>query len=166
MTPRRSPGPPGDEPSEAELIRAALDTIEHERVEVEERIAAEKRRGPMRFAVYVVVLGVIVAGAWWGLQTQRQDGPPPRTPDRIEAELRYGTYLAAERIDQFVATVGRLPRSTQELGYGESWLRYELGAEGTWRLVARESGIVVILRSSDERRAFLGEAVERVVSGK
>ncbi len=166
MSPPRGVTPPDGEPSDAELIRAAMETIEHERVEVHARIAAEKRRGPMRFAVYTILVGVIVAGAWWGLQTKVQDGPPPRTPDRIEAELRYGTYLAAQRIDQFVATTGRLPRTARELGYGDAWLRYELAEAGTWRLVATEGAIRVELKSADDRRRFLGGAVDRVVGGK
>jgi hypothetical protein len=166
MTDVRGGRPLGEEPTDAELIRAAMETIEQDKLEVQARIAAEKRRLPVRFAVYVLVLGLVVSGAWWGLQTNRSQGPPPRTPDRVEAELRYGTYLAAQRIDQFVATVGRLPRSASELGYGEAWIRFEAGDEGTWRLVAREGTIEVVLRSSDDRKGFLGGAVERVVSGK
>jgi hypothetical protein len=144
------------------LIAEALQGMVVDKAKTEAVRHAAKRAGPWKTLGLTVVLLMVIAGSLW-LYDNQKFVPPERTPQRVEDELRYGTYLAAQRIDQFVADNGRLPRTATELGYGSSWLSYTLGPEGDWTLTAREGEVTVTLRAADDRRQWLNGADQRVL---
>jgi hypothetical protein len=133
---------------------------------VAEAIAQAKRAGPLKTLGLIVGITAVFLAFSYGVQSIKRGDPPERTPDRVEAELRYGAYLAAQRVDQYIGVVGRLPSGNADIGYGEGWLTYTKGTEGNWVITAREGDITVTLRSDDDRRSWLGDAGKRVVSGK
>jgi len=162
-----TPPPAADAPlSNADLVRAALNQQVVDKQQTAEAIAQAKRAGPLKTLGLIVGITAVFLAFSYGVQSIKRGDPPERTPDRVEAELRYGAYLAAQRVDQYIGVVGRLPSGNADIGYGEGWLTYTRGTEGDWTITAREGNITVTLRSDDDRRKWLGDAGKRVVSGK
>jgi len=163
-----TPTPPApDAPlSNADLVRAALAQQAEDKKRTAEAITQAKRARPLRTLGLIAGITAVFLLFSYGVESVKRGDPPERTPDRVEAELRYGAYLAAQRVDQYIGVVGRLPANNADIGYGEGWLTYTKGTEGNWIITAREGDITVTLRSDDDRRKWLGDAGKRVVSGK
>jgi hypothetical protein len=164
--PPAAPPDPSAPLSNADLVRAALNQQVVDKQQTAEAIAKAKRAGPLKTLGLILGITAVFLAFSYGVSSVKRGDPPERTPDRIEAELKYGAYLAAQRVDQYIGVVGRLPANNADLGYGEGWLTYTRGTEGDWQITAREGDISVTLRSDDDRRRWLGEAGQRVVSGK
>jgi hypothetical protein len=155
------PSSPTKDPRE--LVAEAMHGIVVEKVETA-RIREEMARPSLgRIGLVTLGVGALVTLFGWAV-SQSRFVPPERTPARVEDELRYGTWLAAERIDRFVAQKGRLPSDARELGYAGTWLQYTRG-DSAWTLTARDSvrQVTVILRSVDDRGRFLNDADKRIL---
>jgi hypothetical protein len=139
---------------------AALVTeiMEEARKNAEEPAAPRSRVIPSYLAA-AVVFG-LCAWAWFA--------PPPwllpkpvAAPSHAyrEASVRVALALHAQRIEAYVASHGRLPRTKQEVGIASDQIDYERTDSLSFELSSRVDGMPVTYRSSQPRDRYLAEAM-------
>lgn len=83
-------------------------------------------------------------------------------PERVEAGLRLAMYLQARRLDLFRRREGEYPDVLGEVG-GDTTLGYRRVNDTSFVLTAAAGGgRVLVLQSSDDREAFLGNSRDLV----
>ncbi len=111
----------------------------------------------------VIWMMVAPAGPFRRPEPQRFSTPPHLT----EASLRYGIWLAAVRVDRFVARMQRLPIDLEEVGVNDRTLRLTPGSgPRSYVVTGSVSNTTVAHRSDEPLGELLGESVDRLVSGR
>ena len=88
----------------------------------------------------------------------RKPVPAPSHEYR-EASARVALALHAQRIDAYVSSHGRLPRTKQEVGISSEQIDYERTDSVNFELSSRVDGTPVTYRSSQPRDRYLAEAM-------
>jgi len=114
---------------------------------------------PVLLAVVLVVVLGVAAYSWvarpeliWGPRAQP-------TAARQDANTRVAMVLLAQKLDARRATEGTYPRSLREIGEGATAIAYTVTSDSTYELRSRVGDHDLVLRSSDARDAFLGNAI-------
>ena len=81
------------------------------------------------------------------------------------ASLRFGAWLAANRVERFRADRHRLPESLAEVAIEDRALRFQRFPGDSWMIRAIEGGTLLTLTSSMARDSFLGESLEQLRGG-
>jgi hypothetical protein len=116
---------------------------------------------------------VAAASASWLLVALTLLSPPaflsgasPRpfapVPSLVEPSLRYGVWLAQQRVVSFTQREGRLPSFLAEAGMLDSTIVLEVTGELSYRLHGRAAGHEVVFTSGMSVDSFLGGSVEQL----
>src|SRR5690606_7205807 len=84
------------------------------------------------------------------------------SPGQVEPSLRYGIWLAEQRVAGFVRREGRLPSFLAETGLQDSTITLEVTGERSYRLEAGMGGRVVRFESGMAADSFLGTSLEQL----
>jgi hypothetical protein len=84
----------------------------------------------------------------------------------VEPSLRYGIWLAEQRVVTFTQREGRLPSFLAEAGMLDSTIVLEVTGERSYRLHGRAAGHAVVFTSGMSVDSFLGESVEQLRTGR
>lgn len=142
-----------------EAIEASQKATSTEADRKRARLAARARRQrPLRF----LAIAAWAVLAWLWIAQPRAIFDPlavgARSPEEVEASLRYALYLQASRIRMFEADSGRLPRSLEEAGHVEAgiiWVRTDQG----WVLTGREGDLDLQFTHRMAADSFLGSSL-------
>ncbi len=113
---------------------------------------------------------VVAAGASWAALAWLLLFPPAFSrpePSRTfvppaelrEASLRYGLWLADQRVQAFIQRNARVPSHLSEIGVADLQLAIEPTGDRSYELVARDSSMTVRLSSAMAADSFLGSAL-------
>jgi hypothetical protein len=89
--------------------------------------------------------------------------PPPRLE---EASLRWGLWLARNRVELHRVAARRLPSSLGETGFDDPRIRFEPLPGGRYQLVADLPPDLLILDDRTDPDAFLGTALEELQAAR
>ncbi len=78
------------------------------------------------------------------------------------ASLRFGAWLAANRVERFRGDRRRLPESLAEVAIEDRALRFQRFPGDSWTIRAIEGGTLLTLTSAMARDSFLGESLEQL----
>jgi hypothetical protein len=102
------------------------------------------------------------------LQPAWLSGPttvPPETVAVSAASLRLTLLRERDKVFQYIRQRGRLPDSLADAGSSVAELHYERTGAGEFLLTGHTGDSLIVLRSSDSARAFLGAAL-RVIKNR
>jgi hypothetical protein len=153
---------------EKKALLEAFDVVMKNQAEerAADRRATEARRGAgKRLGALAWTSLVILAGVGGYLWIARPDWvfPPAVQPESVElrrASLRIGVATAAQHIQRFQRTSGRLPETLAEAGVSIQGISYHRLGPDTYRLEADEAELHVALGSHDSLPVFLGNSFE------
>lgn len=129
---------------------------------VERLREADARRQRQRLMILFLILGWAFLAWMWLARPAAVFVPlAEQTAGQEEAELRYGLYLQASRIREFVDEHKRLPASLEEAGDVEAGLTWAV-ADTEWSLVGRSGPYLLELTSLMSADSFLGNSLERL----
>lgn len=141
-----------------EAIRGAV-ASEAERAELATTRAVPKPSGSRQgllLVTWLVIAWLVVARPDFLF---RPGAPPPPSPARAEAALRYGMYLAYHQARAFERDHGRAPIGLEELALvPPAGVRLE-ATNGAWRLVGDDGTHHLILERRMSADSFLGESL-------
>jgi hypothetical protein len=143
----------------AEAIQAAVAAREAE--EALERPSDRAQRSRQPALIVVMVLAVAAIGYIWIARPSFVFGPAPVPPSRAEAEasLRFALYLERRRVEQYVASRGRLPATLADAGPLERGIRYER-RDNQFTLTGERDGLTLTLTSAMRADSFLGGSLD------
>ncbi|HET9454755.1 MAG TPA: hypothetical protein VFO66_10780 [Gemmatimonadaceae bacterium] len=155
----RTPGKPGD------LNRLLNEAVRHS-VQLERELLEIPDRPPRRTGALVAVLCALLlaaSGASFVLKPEFIWGKRIASlpPQRSEANARLAMFLLARRLDLHHSREGEYPESLADVG-GDVAIGYRLIDGGTFELSWQVNGKRLVLSSTDDRDAFLGNSVELV----
>ncbi len=114
---------------------------------------------------WALVFWMLLAPAGPFKRPQPQQFSPP--PSVTEASLRYGIWLAANRVDRFIGRMHRLPVDLEEVGVNDRILRLAPGSQPRqYTISATVGGATVTHRSNERLDDLLGNSVERLTYGR
>lgn len=153
------PTPPNDK---RDLLSAFDQVVQREKVRAVEAANA----GPVRRRTppWVAVLGLLGWGvlAWTWLARPGWLFPPDpaslATPAQRESTLRFGMYLEADRVLEYLRANGRLPARLEDAGDVEAGVGYAVTGDTTFTLTGQDGTISLTFRSTDSMREFLAPA--------
>jgi len=168
MTPRSTSAqrPPAGKSAELERALALRDVMDHA-VRVQKETPGAKGLGASRVRGIVLLVTCIAllsfsAYSWfarpafiWGPQTHPSAA-------RQEAGARLAMVLLAQRLDSYRQTNGAFPASLAEIGEGRSGIRFRAVGDSAFELRDSVDTRELVLRSTDQRDAFLGNSVTRL----
>ncbi|HMC53690.1 MAG TPA: hypothetical protein VKH19_00840 [Gemmatimonadaceae bacterium] len=159
--------PPTASAGNKELERALVlrDVMDHA-VRVQKEITAPRRLGtrfmPAMLAALIVLLLGAAAYSWiahpeiiWGPRLQP-------TAARHDANVRVAMVLLAQKLDARRRADGAYPGSVSEIGEAATGIAYSVTSDSTFELRGRVRDRELVLRSTDSRDAFLGDAIARI----
>lgn len=166
--PSRQEPPPETGKRNSKVERALLlrDAVEHS-ARAEQEIATKhsvRRSRAAQRMLTVLCIGGIGFCAWsfiarpafiWGT------GASPIPPQRAEAGVRLAMYLQARRLDLYREREGAYPDALGEVG-GDTTIDYRRADDTAFVLTATAAGRVLVLKSADDREAFLGNSRDLV----
>ena len=88
--------------------------------------------------------------------------PPPESPAVAAASLRLGLLRERQRVFDYAQVHGRLPTTLGEAGSTRSDLHYQLSGVGTFTLSGSAGDSLILLRSTDSMKAFLGGGLQAI----
>ena len=118
-----------------------------------------------RLVPIVLVLGVGILGyIWLGKPAWlfEPDAPSVSTPAQQQATLRFGLYLQAERVREFLRENGRLPENLEETGEVEDGVSYRKTGDTTFVVTASLDTTVLTLSSTESAANFLKSTEIRI----
>lgn len=160
------PGNEEPEPDDAELSSAddrarmlAEVVADAEAREIFQRVATRKPGVTVRKTLATLVLVVAAVVVWvWQPPFLASPAPPTRTPEQVEAALRFAVTLQAERLLERRAANRRLPDLLREAGDTLPGLTYERPDGGSFILEGRSDDVTVRYSSRSDLADFLGDA--------
>lgn len=84
--------------------------------------------------------------------------------EQAESSMRYGIWLAEQRVSTFLQREGRLPSFLGEAGMQDSTIHFEITGERTYRLRAEVGAREIVFVSGMPVDAFLGSSLEQLRS--
>lgn len=141
-------------------LRGAFEEVVdvHARRALEPRgpVAAKPPTGWLIAAVttWILLLFLLLFPPAFARTPQNQIFTPPT--ELREASLRYGLWLARQRVDAFVAREARVPISNAEAGISDRAIRLQPLGGRTYQLVGRDGSIALTLTSVMAADSFLG----------
>jgi hypothetical protein len=169
---------PAPEPVTSALASEALRSIVDEVVARAERVSIERALPPSVPIVPRPPAGWLAAAAFSWLLVLLSlvrppavlEGPRPVTyappPALVEASDRYALWLAAGRIERFLAREGRLPSFLGETGFEDARVQYRVTGESTWMLELSAGGSARQLAAGTSRDELLGDALDQLQSNR
>jgi hypothetical protein len=136
--------------------------VEKERSRPFEPVKKGRGRSVATIAVCVPLLAlcvysVVMRPAFiWG------EGARPPEPARQEANVRFGMFMLAQRINQHRFEFGALPGSLVELGDSLEGISYVVVSDSVFELRGNESGKPIAFRSDGNADQFLGNSVNLI----
>lgn len=113
--------------------------------------------------VALVVLVAVFTVVWWkGDAWLGPTVPPKPTVTQLDAGLRTGLYLQAQRIKAYQLRTGHLPDRLDEAGPPLPGIRYEKIDKDTYRISGQNGGVTLGYRSDEPLSELLGPAVGRI----
>ncbi len=156
----------------ADAQRAVLDREERR---LAERRQGERRASEIRPAIDPVWL-TMASISWLAVilallsppAFMQAPSPAPFAPaaGALEPSLRYGLWLARNRVDAFSKREGRLPSFLGETGMRDDALRMEVVGERSYRLVASLGERPLVLTDRMAADSFLGGSLDRLRAGE
>lgn len=127
--------------------------------QVFQRVATREPGVTVRKVVVTAILLVTAAGLWvWQPPFLAPPDPPARTPEQVEAALRFAVTLQAERLLQRRTENRRLPDLLREAGDTLPGLTYQRPDGGSFILEGRSGDVTVRYNSRSNLERFLGDA--------
>ena len=153
-----------------DLASAYREVLESTRQATEPGVSASPdRRRAVRLATGLFLSGIGVLGyVWLGRPAwlYQIEPVPVVTPAHREATVRFGMYLQAERIRDFLHKNGRLPRDLAETGEVEEGVSYRKTGDTTFVVTAALDTVVLTLASDESAADFMKTANIRLVPGQ
>ncbi len=112
----------------------------------------------------VVVLGWMCIAWIWLARPAYFFGPPPPpalSPARQEAQLRFAMYLQQRRVEEYLATHGRLPSTLSQTGAVEDSVMWHL-TDGGYVITGRYGDLTLELPSGADADQFLGSSLDKL----
>jgi hypothetical protein len=132
--------------------------------EAEQREAAARRRARNGVRPAIVALALVAIALCGYLYVARPEWLfPSNTTEAVaikEASLRIGMANAAQHIERYRQSTGRVPRTLAEAGTQPAGMAYERVDSAGWRLVGSHAGIELTLGSDEPLPRFLGNSFE------
>jgi hypothetical protein len=156
------PPPPGAPrpPSSHRLARPDLAAefvgdIIKQKVEEAKHKRQEARRQPKRARVWALVASVplLFGLTAWNL-TRAGDRPTVFTSDEVNAGVRFKIYLAAQAVEAYRRSRGRLPPNLAAVGMDGDGLTYST-VESTYTIVGHDGGLQYAYRRGDDLAPFV-----------
>lgn len=88
--------------------------------------------------------------------------PPSESPVVAAASLRLALIRERQRVFDYLQAQGRLPTTLSEAGTARTDLHYEVAGAGAFTLSGSAGDSLVILRSTDGMREFLGGSLQAI----
>jgi hypothetical protein len=108
-------------------------------------------------AVWTLLLGLITFRP--AIARGAEPHPFVTAPGAEEASLRFSLWLARQRVDQFVASRGRLPSFLGETGFTDSGVTLRVTGDRRYELHGSLSGLQLVLGSRMAADSFLGQSL-------
>jgi len=121
-----------------------------------------RRRNLRAIALTVLCVPLIALSAYsWIARPEVIWGPRGRVvpPLRSEAELRVAMFLLAQRLEAYRRLQGSYPKSLAAIDEDPHGIRYDVNGDSAFALSVTRDGKGIVLRSSDNAEAFLGNSV-------
>lgn len=127
--------------------------------EVFQRVVTREPGVTVRKLVVTLILLATAGGVWaWQPPFLAPPEPPLRTPEQVEAALRFAVTLQAERLLQRRTENRRVPDFLREAGDTLPGLVYQRPDGGSFTLEARSGDVTVRYDSRSDLENFLGDA--------
>lgn len=139
-------------------------------VRVQREITAIKPLGPSRLRrITTVVLCVALLGAsaysWIAKPEFIWGASATVSPHRQDAEMRFGMFLLAQRLEAFRAQTGHYPAALGDIGESVEGLSYRLVTDSVFELQALTDTGSLVMRSDQPMDVFLGNSVQLIQRG-
>lgn len=147
--------------SKSDLLDAARAAIQDREVKAAEaaiaaRMVPRKRRLGILILIGLAGIVLLVLQPMWLVGPK---APPPETPRVAIASVRLALLRQRSQIVNFTKARGRLPADLAEAGAIVPGVQYERTGDGAFRLIAGAGDSVIVLRSSDSMKPFLGRSI-------
>jgi hypothetical protein len=126
--------------------------------EVAKPMPRRRSRAPLIAATLLCIplLGFCIYS--WVARPEFIWGPSEMTvaPDRQEANVRFGMYLLAQRVEAYRKSEGVYPSLLDAIGESLEGVSYAMVSESVFELRASENGKAIVFRSNEPVDVFLG----------
>ena len=150
-----APKPPNTKPGDDVMAAVAKATAAVAKDIVEEASAARQAKKPRRawepLLLGLLSVAVIVA---WVVFPPITDTADPRSPARVEMDLKIGIASLAQQIEEYRLTKGTLPGTLTDAGAGWQSIRYSRVDAATYELTDTDGTATVTYRSTQPLEQF------------
>lgn len=146
-----------------EAVRAAAAETAANEAELARLRRGGNRQGSIRTTRTILFVGIALLAWIWIAKPAWVfgDRPAPPSPARAEAEIRYGIYLEAALIEDYLQEEGRLPESLAELGNNPgTGITFTAGRGTEYRLSAAGPNGTLAYSSRMNVDSFLGNSLD------
>ena len=156
--------PPGQQPGSPDrraLLQAFQDVV---RTEQEKQSQSSSPEPSTTRWGFLASMGLLVAGLVAVLLLQPTwlySKAPEETPALREASLRVRMFVEIDRVGQYQARMGHLPKSLTEVGADTTGLTYLSDSTG-FSLTGRSQGLSLTYESTTPARDFLGNSYTQI----